>query len=189
MIIHSIPNKEGNEQIYISILQLLCGDTSNSSMVDLMCHKAPYTPKLGFKERVYVDIQNRALDYPEEQQYFVNKDVFEFLSGPCKLFDVAICSDGLEHLTEERGRSFLTLMKMRSRKQIIFTPLGSYAVADPPTENPDEHKSGWTPDMLAWPLAIVLPDFHPQLKCGAWFGINCDYPELIRISSLLNTIK
>jgi hypothetical protein len=59
-------------------------------------------------------------------------------------------------------------MHRHSHKQIIFTPLGSYNVTD--DDNPDSHKSGWTPeDFVDW-ATISFQNFHPLLQCGAFFA-------------------
>lgn len=173
----------GSGELWLKIMKIICGDTHDKSMVDLGCHHAPYTPMLGFKERTYVDIQNRPLDDENEQQFFVQENILCYLLD-AKNVDVSICSDVIEHLNIEKGRLLLHLMSNSSTKQIIFTPLGEYMISE--DENPDLHRSGWTPEMLPDYLAIVLPDFHPALNTGAWFGVNCDNEEKLRI---INEIK
>ena len=96
-MILEFPNVEGSGELYLDVMRAICGDTAGKSMVDLMCHKAPYTPQLGFKERTYVDIQFRGMDFKEEIDRFIECDVLEFLSTNKKKYDVAICSDGIEH--------------------------------------------------------------------------------------------
>lgn len=155
-------------------------------MCDLGCHHAPFTPQLKYKERVYVDIQNRPLDYPEEQQFFVQSDIIQYLHTCNRSFDVTIASDVIEHLTTEQGYELLGLMKFRSAKQVIFTPLGPYMV-DEPNTHPDAHRSGWTPDMLFGWLSIVLPDFHPALNTGAFFAVQCNDEEKERIFNEIKT--
>lgn len=54
--------------------------------------------------------------------------------------------------------------------------------------NPDFHRSGWTPAMLPDYLAITLPQFHPSLNSGAWFAVNCNEKEKIRIYNQINKI-
>ena len=93
----------GSGDVYLEIMKAICGDTSDKSMVDLGCHTAPYTARLGFKERTYVDIQDRGLDFKEEEKYFVKKDIIEFMEE-CEYFDVSISSDSIEHLSMIKGR-------------------------------------------------------------------------------------
>lgn len=164
-----IPGVHGNGTIYLDILKAICGDTKGKSMVDLMCHHAPYTPLLGFKDRLYVDVLDRGLDHPEEQKYFVCSDVFVYTFENSHMhYDVAICSDGIEHLKKQAGRDFIWTMRLQSGKAILFTPLGEYAVTN--EDNPDSHRSGWLPEDLPEFATVVLPDFHPTLNVGAFFA-------------------
>lgn len=173
------PGIVGSGEIYLKVLKAICGDTTDKSMVDLMCHRAPYTPLLGFKDRIYVDIQDRGLDHKKEQKYFIQADVFEYLKNQAyPNFDVAICSDGIEHLSNSDGFHFLYWMREKSSKQILFTPLGDLQVI---TNNlhPDSHKSGWTPEKvniyMPYQFAyIVFPNFHPSLNTGAFFFWHCE---------------
>lgn len=189
-MIIELTNISGSGKLWLDIVKTICGDTSDKSMLDIMCHRAPYTSLLGFKERTYVDITNRPLDSIEEQQFFINSDVIEYLTNNSnKHFDVSICSDGIEHLTVEIGYKMLSLMNEISDKQIIFTPLGEYMVNnDKNDNNPDSHRSGWTPDMLPDYLAITLPNFHPSLNSGAWFAVNCNEQEKIRIYNQIKSM-
>lgn len=110
-MIIELANIPGSGKLWLDIVKIICGDTSGKSMLDLMCHKAPYTSQLGFKERVYVDINNRPLDNENEQQYFIQSDVFNYLTNNInEHFDVSICSDGIEHLTIDAGYKILSLM-------------------------------------------------------------------------------
>jgi len=179
-----LPGINGSGELWLDIMKIICGDTSHKSMIDLGCHKAPYTPLLGFKERVYVDIQGRLLDDPNEQKYFIQDDVLGFLYYIKKRYDVAIASDFIEHVSVEKGYEFLAIARLQSKKQIIFTPLGEYMISD--DDHPDSHRSGWTPEMLPIYLSIVLPDFHPILGIGAFFAVNCSDEEKQRI---INEIK
>lgn len=171
----------GSGELWLEIMKIICGDTSGKSMVDLGCHKAPYTPLLGFKERTYVDIQGRLLDDPNEQKYFTQDDALEFLYYIKNGYDVAIASDFIEHISVERGYEFLAIARLQSKKQIIFTPLGEYMIST--DDHPDSHRSGWIPEMLQAYLSIVLPDFHPALGIGAFFAVNCSDEEKQRISN------
>src|ERR1700748_2090427 len=139
-----IEELEGSGELWLEIMRIICGDTPNdpaSSMCDLMCHRMPYTPLLGFKERTYVDIQDRGFDFPEERCNFRHMDVFIFL-GECEVdYDLMICSDGVEHLTLEQGKELLHWMGVHSEKQVIFTPLGDHMVGVGDLNSPDTHRS------------------------------------------------
>lgn len=167
------PDIEGNEEIYLDVMRAICGDTKGKSMLDLGCHHAPYTPKLGFSKRTYVDIQDRPLDDKEEQNRFIQSDIFEYLKS-CEedQFDVAIASDLIEHLSASKGIELLDEMTWVSKKHIIFTPLGELDV-DPETNHPDAHKSGWRPEYLKEYACIVFYDFHKQINHGAFFAWYC----------------
>lgn len=192
------PNIEGNGEIYLDLMRAICGDTAGKSMVDLMCHKAPYTPQLGFERRTYVDIQFRGLDFKEEEKYFIEADVLDYLETCIssyedlqrKVFDVAIASDSIEHLLIKDGQKLITLMMATSFKQVIFTPNGSYAVEEE-SINPDAHKSGWNPSYfneIGW-LVVVFPGFHKQLNIGAFFAINSSKKELFEIKERLDKLS
>ena len=169
----------GSGEVYLKIMKSICGNIYEKSMIDIGCHKAPYTPQLGFKERTYVDIQNRPLDFVEEQKHFIQSDILEFLKTNKKRFDVAIASDVIEHFTNFNARCVLGSMIDCSDKQIIFTPLGSHIVEVNVTDNPDTHKSGWWPqqfEQLGW-ATIVLPNFHKSMNVGAFFSFHCTNTE------------
>ena len=170
------PGITGDGDIYLKVLKVICGDTGGKYMADLMCHRAPYTPLLGFKDRLYVDVQDRGLDHKGEQRYFIKSDIWEFLVDNSDLrCDVMICSDGIEHLRKQAGFDLLFTMKLMSKKQIIFTPLGEYMISD--DDNPDSHRSGWMPDDFPDWATIVFPDFHPTLNTGAFFAFHCENIE------------
>jgi hypothetical protein len=171
---------QGNGRVYIDIMKIICNVLYGQSMIDLGCHRAPYTPMLGFTDKTYVDIQDRPLDFEDEQKWFVQSDVIEYMQKVNRRFDVSIASDLIEHLTEDDGRKLLQLMEFKSDKQIIFTPLGPWMLTK--DDNPDSHRSAWMPDMLPEYLSIVLPDFHGELKIGAFFAIRGNVEEMQRIA-------
>lgn len=174
-----LPGLKGSGELWLGIMKIICGDTSKQSMIDLGCHLAPYTSQLGFWYRAYVDIQERPLDNPEEQQFFIKWDAVLYIGICEEYFDVSIASDFIEHLTKDRGEHLLFRMEEVSDKQIIFTPLGDYMISK--DDHPDSHHSGWTPAMMPEYLSIVLPDYHPTLGVGAFFAINCSTEEKQRI--------
>lgn len=183
-----LPGIRGSGDLWLKIMKIICGDTHDKSMVDLCCFHAPYTPLLGFKERTYVDVQNRPLDHEQEQKYFIQSDVFEFfVNNNGRRYSVMILSDAIEHFNKTQGFDILLSMYFLSDKQIIFTPLGEYDIVE--DDNPDSHRSGWTPEMLPDYLSIVFPDFHPEINMGAWFGVNCEIQEKTRIFNEIQNLK
>jgi hypothetical protein len=169
----------GSGELWLNISSIICNPSTGQSMCDLGCHHAPYTPLLGYSQYVYVDIQYRGLDYRGMEEWFVNMDAIEYLKKCYRHFDLCIASDFLEHLTEEKGDEFLSLMQDHSDKQVIFTPLGDASItAD---GHPDSHASGWFPEDFPEWLTIVLPNFHPSINLGAFFAVNCSVEEKQRI--------
>lgn len=167
------PNIEGSGEIYLTVMKSICGDTTGKSMVDLMCYRAPYTPLLGFKERTYVDIQRRPLDFKSEEEFFIHGDVIDFLKQiKTKRYDVSICSDGIEHLDRIMGVILWTRMSLCSKKQIGFTPLGPLNITN--DHNPDSHRSSWLPGDLFGTASVVFPDFHKSIGHGAFFFWDCE---------------
>lgn len=189
-LILEYPNVTGSGEIWLDVVMAICGDTKDKSMVDLMCHHAPYTSQLGFKERRYIDVLDRGLDNKEEEKYFIKMDVFDFLDS-CLYrdqFDVMICSDGIEHLTKEQGHELLHGMWLYSNKQIIFTPTGDHNLTK--DNNPDTHKSSWNPEDFDAASCVIInfPNFHSSIKLGAFFAFthNSDLKEYERVKSELN---
>lgn len=190
-------NTVGNIQIYMDCLRAICGETEGKSMIDLMCAFAPNTPKLGFhpKQRTYVDVIDRKLDHADQQQFFIKDDVFSFMNNFGEVqelqADVAICSDGIEHLNSEDGQKLLVHMQRISDKQIIFTPLGDLWIEKIPTDNPEAHRSAWYPEMLPGWATIVFPQYHKEWGTGAFFAFKCNdtQEEYARVLSLLMKMK
>lgn len=176
---------EGSGELWLDIMRIICGDTSRidycETMVDLGAHRSPYTPLLGFSKRVYVDIQARPLDHPNEQQYFVQDDIIHYLEGMQRGPTTFILSDVIEHLTLKDGYMVIELMVHKGYKNIIFTPLGEYMMESVPTTNPDAHRSAWIPEMISGYTSIVFPNFHKALGKGAFFAFNCEPSETERI--------
>lgn len=176
-------NITGTDEIYMDCLLAICGDTKGKSMIDLCCNKAPHTPLLGFEKRAYVDIIDRKLDHSEEQQFFIKGDVLHHSFD----VDVSICSDGIEHLSEEEGITLLQKMIKSSKRQIIFTPSDPWMMSDKPSfEDPEGHHSVWNPDDFiknGWAV-LSFPKYHPTLGIGAFFAWRCDEIELdsLRVS-------
>lgn len=165
----------GNEEVYMDSLNAILGDTKRNSMIDLGCNLAPHTPKFGFKERTYMDILPRVLDHINEQQFFIQQDILKVKKGSYNV-DVAFANDVIEHLSIKNGKKLLGIMESISTKQILFTPLGEMWVGN--SGHPEEHASGWTPDMIKGYASIVFPDYHKVWGFGAWFLWKCEDIEL-----------
>lgn len=169
-------NVNGCNEVYTDCLRALCGNTEGKSLLDAMSNLAPHTPLLGYKERAYVDILPRILDHKEEQQYFIQQDIFDFISTTEKTFDCIIISDGIEHVTMDKGQHLLKLFSEKTNRIITFTPLGNYMVDD--TDNPEGHHSGWLPISFSNEWAhIVFKNYHPTLGIGAFFSWTCENIE------------
>lgn len=193
---HNVP---GTIDVYMDCLRAICGDTEGKSMIDLCCCTAPNTPKLGFAKRVYVDVMDRKLDHADEQQFFYKGDVTDFKFYPNNWFpkfDVAICSDGIEHLSTHDGQKLLYLMDINSHKQIIFTPTTDLFGLNN-DDTPEAHRSVWSPEMMPGYAALVFPDFHKEWNGGAFFAWRCkdiqqDYQRVVNelmTKSWANNIK
>lgn len=171
-------NIHGNDTVYMDCLRAICGDTEGKSMVDIGCNLAPHTPKLGFEQRTYIDILDRVLDHTDEQKYFIRRDALKCLPELRNHeIDVMLSLDNIEHFTEYDALHLLKLMKIKSHKMVLFTPLGEYLV-DPISIDPEGHHSGWTPEKLESILPnyfayVVLPQYHPTLGIGAFFFWHC----------------
>ena len=164
----------GNEQVFMDCMNAILGNTKRNSMVDFGCHHAAHTPKFGFKERVYIDILPQVLDHPNEQQYFIQKDILDVEECSYNV-DVAFANDVCEHLTIPNGYKLFRIMESVSTKQILFTPLGEMWVGT--SGHPEEHASGWTPEMVEGYASIVFNHYHKVWGFGAWFFWKCDNLE------------
>lgn len=179
------PDIHGNGNLHLSILKEICGDLSGKSMIDLMCHRAPHTPRLGFSSSVYIDIQDRDFDFPEVRKDFILIDVLKFNS--LTNFDFSFCLDGIEHLSKDDGHRLLNLMTEISTNQVIFTPLGYVYISA--EKDPDSHKTGWTPDELPDWNKIIFPDWHPTLEVGAWYAWKGKTVDEETIKTIINDTR
>lgn len=168
----------GSAEIQYDVLKAICGDVSNSFMLDLGCGNAPITRKLGFQNRIYLDIVER--DLGEEHLHFKKIDIIDLIKHDSEVFTstVTISLDNIEHFWEEDAYRIIAWMERNSNKQVIFTPVGLYMnVEDASNNDPDTHKSGWYPQMLPSYACLVFPNFHPTLSekgLGAFFAFKCD---------------
>lgn len=169
------PGVVGTIDVYLDVMRAICGNTEGKSMIDIGCCFAPNTPKLGFKDRLYVDTIARKLDHPEEQKFFVECDALDiphaFISHQ---FDVAIASDLIEHLTYMDGRKLIEIMQSISYRQILFTPTTEiFKMVDDDNKDPEAHRSLWHPDHLPDYASIVFPQYHKVWNGGAFFSFHC----------------
>lgn len=185
------PELNGDVEIYMDCLEAITGD-NRSSMIDLGCCHAPHTPKLGFKTRKYIDKNYRTLDHKEEQQYFKQEDVLNRIYN--HYYSVSFAMDFIEHLTEKNGHKLLDIMDNISVRQVLFTPLTDLFGMDYETENPESHRSLWTPDMIesAYPgkyAFIIFPNYHAVWNGGAFFFFHCSNIEqdFERVKNILST--
>lgn len=161
---------EGNIDIYLNVLNAIIGK-ERESFIDMGCCTAPNTPLLRFKERWYVDIIDRKLDHPEEQKYFMTKDILDFDSVTfVHKLSVAFCLDCLEHLTVSDGYKLLSIMEKISYKQILFTPLTDlFGMVKEDDKNPEAHRSLWKPEMIPGYACLLFPNYHKTWNGGAFF--------------------
>jgi hypothetical protein len=190
-------NQNGSGPLQIQVLKAISGDFENQSMVDLCCGSTPQTGHIGFKEKEFVDCVDRHLVGGGK---LIVSDVIEYLKNNKKEFDVSISTDTIEHFRDNDANVFLDLTSKVSKKQIWFTPLGEYCMTtDPNDNNPDSHKSEWTPEKLEkrnpgyWNF-IVFPNWHPTLGnngLGAFFFWHCEdlKEDFERVKNELKNLK
>lgn len=179
--------QHGSFPLYEKVIRAIIGSKiKEETLIDLCSCEATVTRNLEFKEKIYVD----ALDcwnIPNQMHNFIQADVLGDHKCFKKHYDIANCSDGIEHLVKEDGFKLIERMKAISDKQILFTPLGEHMVE---TGNPDPkcHKSGWWPEDFEGFATIVAPDYHPTLGIGAFWAWRCENIErdFKRVEIILN---
>jgi len=161
-------NIHGNDIVYLDCLNALTGAKRNS-FLDIGCNHSPFTPRLGFEQRTYIDILPRELDFQEEQQLFIQADALQFLKDT-KCYDVIYSLDQIEHVTKEYGWKQISSMFRHCDRMVFFTPLDEWMMTNADDTNPESHRSIWKPDEFdnSW-IKIVFPKYHPTLNIGAWF--------------------
>lgn len=189
----TFPNVTNGNIVYMDVMNDILGYTPRTSMIDLGCHKAAHTPLFNFEKRKYVDILTNTLDFPQEQQYFEQSDI---LDTPLDVhYSVSFSLDCIEHLTVENGVKLLNIMLTISDKQILFTPLTDLFGMNFETDDPESHRSLWSPEMIenSFPgklIFICFPKYHSVWNGGAFFFFSCNEnieQEFKRISEKLNT--
>ena len=155
----------GDGPKYIRIISAIIGNQiENQSLIDLCCAECTITKQLPFKNKTYVDV----LAWNPNVPNFIQTDVLGDHEVFNNHYDVANCSDGIEHLRPEQGQLLIERMNKLANKQILFTPLGPYLV-EPNSTIPESHKSAWYPEDFPGFAAITCPNWHPTLNVGAFF--------------------
>jgi len=183
------PKLNGTIEIYMDCLEALCGE-ERGSMIDLGCNLAPNTPRLKFNERTYIDALYRELDHKEEQPYFKQCDILNMYWH--YVYNTSFALDVIEHMTYSNGEKLLSLMWLCSNKQILFTPLTDLFGMDYETDNPESHRSLWTPEMIEekYPnkyAFLIFPNYHQVWNGGAFFFWACEHikQDFERVSNIL----
>lgn len=165
-----LTNGPGSLEIWLATVRKIIGPgIRDLTCLDLCCNEMTGTRLLPFKDTQAVDLVDwptRPREYP-----FVCRDALDFCElTHARYFDVAICSDGIEHLSDKRGRRLIEEAKRISDITIFFTPLGPYML-DPTATSPDAHKSSWLPEDFPsdWHFHI-FPEWHTIMKLGAFFA-------------------
>lgn len=171
----SFPKVNGSAQVMLDVINAILEVPNGMIIVDLMACEGSVTSQLNVGQKVYVDVQKRDIkNFEKHKDVVVTMDAIQYLQNTDKRFNAAICLDGIEHISKDNGLAMLELMKLKSNTQIIFTPLGDYLIETESSENPDAHRSGWTPDefeKMGW-ATVSFPNFHPTLNHGGFFAYN-----------------
>ena len=186
-------HENGSFPLYENIIRAIIGPKmTEQSFIDLCSCEATITRNLQFKEKTYVDVLD-CWDIPGQMDKFIQTDVLGDHEIFNKHYDIANCSDGIEHLSKEEGFRLIERMKNISDKQILFTPLGNYMIE---VGNPDPkcHKSGWHPEDFEGFASIVCPIYHPTLGengLGAFWVWKCDDIEadFQRVNDLIASFR
>lgn len=152
--------------LWIEIFVRILGrPTAAVTLIDLCCGRMGNTGLLKFERSLHVDLT----DYDERPRAtnFLKHDALTLPDYFDGIFEVALCSDGIEHLFKIQGLQLIERMTRLSKTQIIFTPLGEYMV-DANATSPENHRSGWRADDFpeSWSTQ-EFPNWHPTLKIGA----------------------
>jgi hypothetical protein len=162
-----ISSKKGSIELAKAIMMAICEPVIDKSAMDLMCHKAPITSRMGFKKIQYLDILDRDVDSSVNKEDVIIDDVLTHIFK--EHYDVAFCLDGIEHLTYQDGLKLLDTMKVIADINIIFTPLGELET-NPYDAHPDSHKFGWLPEHFKGWNTVIFPRWHHTLNTGAFFA-------------------
>ena len=143
--------------------------TPELKVLDLCCCEMTGTQRL-FERVTAIDVVDWKTR-PARHDFTLADGLVYLLTCGDHRFDVAICSDGIEHFSKARGWEVLAEMQRVARLSIIFTPLGNFC-ADENATHPDHHKSAWWPHEFArvgWDT-LVYPNWHATWNHGAFFA-------------------
>lgn len=171
-------NEHGCGEFYVKVFNAIAGaGTESKTLIDLCCAEATISRHFQFKEKTYVDMLDE-WSIPGQMDRYIQADVLGQHAVFDKHYDVALCSDGIEHLIKSDGLRLIERMKTISDRQILFTPLGDLWIKEQLDNDPKSHKSGWFPADFEGFAAIVCPAYHPTLNHGAFFVWRCPNIEV-----------
>ena len=160
--------QNGDSALQVKVLKAICGSTEDKTLIDLCCGSAPQTGQLPFQSKTHVDAVYRNLVGGGEM---IADDVIDFLKKSFgRKWNISISTDSIEHFRDKDAWEFVELTSKVADKNIWFTPLGEFCMTlDPENNDPDTHKSEWTPEKLEtaqpgyWSF-LVFPQWHPTLR-------------------------
>lgn len=164
-------NTPGSQTLWGEIVRRILADSPRETLLDVCCGERSATKHLDFKKVVACDV----VDWPRRPVLgeFYHEDALSFLRrlAPREQFDLAICSDGLEHFPLSKGREVLTEMERVARLALVFVPTGDPNIS-PESQDPHTHKASWADSdfkELGWET-LEFPNWHPTLGWGAMFA-------------------
>jgi ubiquinone/menaquinone biosynthesis C-methylase UbiE len=131
----------GSHALWIKTADEILGTSPREYLLDLCCGGCAVTRHLGFEFHRGIDL----IDNPERPSnvVFSKLDALEYLLTVTRRlgFDLAVISDGLEHLPDEKATRLLDEMVRVARRSIIFVPDDS--LVTPASHDHHVHKSHW----------------------------------------------
>lgn len=176
----------GSNDVYLGVCDAILDGVERGSLIDLMSGECGITRQLGFKKVVAIDSDPKRAPPPEVAEFHEGDLKTMFYSPQAsaalsRTYDVAICSDGIEHLDMYAGLMLLRKMARLAPVNIIFTPCGALDVR--PERTDGGHVSGWLPEFFTAPEwgTVVIDGYHvgwngfPALF--AFRGVNVEAAE------------
>ena len=170
---HFVRDETGSFKMARTLLETIVHN-QNDSLIDLCCCHGSLTCKLKFNSKVFIDIIPRNLDDTSCQKDFIQADVLGDNPVFDKHYSVAMCLDGIEHLKKEEGFQLVERMKNIADVSVIFTPSDAWMMESEQSDryhnDPESHKSLWSPaDLEGW-ASVLFPRYHESLGIGAFFS-------------------
>lgn len=158
IIMREILGPERDRQDYIN----LCSATGETLLRQI--------PSGGSGRMVLVDIEGNNLPSGLGFECVVEDAVDSIHPVFSDQYDCAVCLDGIEHVSKERGRHLKLRMERLAPRRIIWTPfrLGAALDADD-SDDPHSHKSEWEPEDFPGYACVVFPDYHQPTWSGGGF--------------------